>query len=131
MTDDFTPIKDIGPRFAQALCDAGITRFAQLAALTRNPIRPACTVCHRARSAFAAETDRPGTAACGIRRAITMATVIPSGITLHQSANELVIQWSDGRTPLPSRPVAHGVPVRGVPRRTRQHGTAGRSREPA
>lgn len=34
VTDDFTLIKDIGPRFAQALCDAGITRFAQLAALT-------------------------------------------------------------------------------------------------
>ncbi len=32
--DDFTAIKDIGPRFAQALRDAGITRFAQLAALT-------------------------------------------------------------------------------------------------
>lgn len=27
-----------------------------------------------------------------------MATVFPTDITLHQSANELVIQWSDGRT---------------------------------
>ncbi|MEP0761992.1 MAG: DUF4332 domain-containing protein [Chloroflexota bacterium] len=34
VADDFTLIKDIGPRFAQALRDAGITRFAQLAALT-------------------------------------------------------------------------------------------------
>ena len=32
--DDFTLVKDIGPRFAQALRDAGITSFAQLAALT-------------------------------------------------------------------------------------------------
>ncbi len=32
--DDFTLIKDIGPRFAQALRDAGIVSFAQLAAMT-------------------------------------------------------------------------------------------------
>ncbi|MCL4236811.1 MAG: DUF4332 domain-containing protein [Anaerolineae bacterium] len=32
--DDFTTIKDIGPYFAQALQNAGITQFAQLAALT-------------------------------------------------------------------------------------------------
>jgi predicted flap endonuclease-1-like 5' DNA nuclease len=32
--DDFTLIKDIGPRFAQALRDAGIVSFAQLADMT-------------------------------------------------------------------------------------------------
>lgn len=32
--DDLTRIKDIGPRFAQALRDAGIVTFAQLAAMT-------------------------------------------------------------------------------------------------
>jgi len=32
--DDFTLIKDVGPRFAQALRDAGIVSFAQLAAMT-------------------------------------------------------------------------------------------------
>ena len=32
--DDFTRIKDVGPRFAQAMREAGITSFSQLAALT-------------------------------------------------------------------------------------------------
>jgi predicted flap endonuclease-1-like 5' DNA nuclease len=32
--DDLTRIRDIGPRFAQALRDAGITSFAQLAQMT-------------------------------------------------------------------------------------------------
>jgi predicted flap endonuclease-1-like 5' DNA nuclease len=32
--DDFTRIKDVGPRFAQAMREAGITSFGQLAALT-------------------------------------------------------------------------------------------------